>query len=304
MIFRFAQISDTHNSNLTAYANALLDDIPYLDFKCHTGDIVQNYFEQGISNAGFDSHLVVLGNHDMLLQSGVNPIQYDWTKQPTQAQAYNLFFNPYKAQTGITIPNNTSWWFKDFDDKAVRVIGLNCHVLGDAKTTQATWLEATLSEVIVKNYKVVILSHIAPDLTKSVLSTFTDLYEPEHDSVREAHSFIQESRTIIDDYISNGGNIICGLYGHEHCDLFLNNSGVPEFVIGSTVINNYNNVQRTNNTTSSVVVNLYEYDDFLQTLKVWRLGAGDLKNGRFRKLLTWSYNKKEIISYVGLPNKK
>ena len=81
------------------------------------------------------------------------------------------FIAPYVANWGVQQPANAAengynWWFKDYTNKKVRLIGLDCM---QRNATQLAWLKTVLADAANEGLTVVIAFHSGP--VKLVLSS-------------------------------------------------------------------------------------------------------------------------------------
>ena len=188
--------SDLHGDD--AAAAELLGFIsgyaPYIDAVVNTGDAV-HYYAEGTKDYPNDASwwrasglaeksLYVLGNHDGSVKSDAHGHlegSSDWDFKG-QEWDFDTFFADYAGTLGITLPDGydkkgsryykSCFWYKDFPDAKIRIIGLDCVHFDDdfhhVTSEQEEWLAARLAETLdgnskVSGYSVVILNHYPID---------------------------------------------------------------------------------------------------------------------------------------------
>lgn len=303
MTFKILQWSDTHQATQVNSCNSVIDSAVGIDCVIHCGDLVQNYHEQGVSPVNLRKTLCVIGNHDALLQTGVDPNGYHWERQPTQTQLRERYISPLVAAFGVDSPDGSTWWKKLYRAQNVMVIGVNDTALGNVAERQLRFVEETVSECESNGYGIVFVKHGPAPSIYPIKCNFTTAnandaitwavdYETTYP---EANSYLAPLR------LSNA-KVVCILYGHNHMDTFSSitkNDGakIPVIGIGSVVADAFNDVSRTSNgTLNDVVMNRIEYIPELDSLRVYRVGACGSALGCSRKMLTWSYAKGKIVS--------
>lgn len=129
---QFLHISDTHGSTNAENAVTILNKL-YADGRCsfmiHTGDVHPSTFAnvgQWNTFAGYIANanapvLMVSGNHDV----GNTSQNTTDGSTATDAQLYARMFEPYVSGWNLTShPTGKCYWYKDFADSGVRLIGL------------------------------------------------------------------------------------------------------------------------------------------------------------------------------------
>ena len=305
MKFTLMHWSDSHA--MLAGTNAAISVLNSFDadIKIHTGDICQNVFENDISYANLQSSYLVIGNHDSLLSAGADPAGCHWDMMPTLKQKYEKFFKPYISNRTNVVQNvNETWWYKRFDDKKVLFIGLDCCVDATTAAMENLWFGNQLQWAIENGYYVVIASHIIDQTRTPIFNGFTTggTYFTGNWGVTSIdgkwYKMVKLADTTVHNYVSNGCKVILRIYGHEHPDAFFNYDGFPSFCVGSTLHDSYNDVSRRDdaNYTSCAVVNKYVFDSSLNTITMYRLGAGNSTSGFKRKMLCYDLTKKAVVS--------
>lgn len=303
MSFKILQWSDTHQAAQTNACNSVIDTAADIDCVIHCGDLVYDYYENGISPVNLKKTLCVIGNHDAFLKIGVDPNGYHWEKQPTQAQLREHYILPLINAFGVDSPDGTTWWKKLYPTQGVMIIGVNDTALGDVAEKQLRFVEETVAECESSGYGIVLVKHGPPPSIYPIKCNFTTAnandattwgndYENDYP---EANSYLAPLR-------QSNAKIICILYGHNHMDTFSsitqgNGIKIPVIGIGSVLADSFNDLPRTSNgTINDVVMNQIEYVPELDSLRVYRLGAYGSTLGCSRKMLTWSYGQGKIVS--------
>lgn len=307
-MFSFAQISDSHMSGTLDSATNLAKDLNNT-FCVHTGDISNNVFEDGIGAFDNTVFVPIVGNHDALLKSGTTTSSYDWSKQPTQTQLYTRFF---KTCPLVSTHENTTWWFRVFETEKVMVIGLNnaiynATVINEQRIRLQEWLNYALEN----DLGVIVFMH-GTSITKFNVVDCVFTNPTKADSLAKTTSnwnSMYPNLTPLQNTLLNFKGKLLGIFtGHTHTDLFayttkIDGTKVPYVIIGSQIISTSNNVSRSNkvaNSFSSVLMNLYRYDKDLNSLQIYRLGADGCSDGARRKMLSWRYDKQDIVSSCSL----
>lgn len=314
MKFRVLHYSDTHNMLYPTIAAHNLNTTLAPDMFVNTGDCVNDKYGDSISNNSPWNYYYVIGNHDAITSAGAVPPYYDWTKQPTQEQEYNMYMAPLTVD--VDIAENTTWWSKYFANHNIMAIGINCTALGDALTAQSTWLDDILTDCLAGNMKVLFFSHMPPSIAiQSGQWTNPTYYAPHNNHFDTAgfeayYPFIQSSYTKLCNFADSGGKVLGFICGHEHADGISIGGTTAKFPIisvastvfipdnGSLIKDKYSDLYRDYNNTNSIkcpVTNLYEIDD--DSLVCYRYGAEWAHNGSRRYVFTYDY-KSDSYSLV------
>lgn len=304
-MFRLLQWSDSHLANAAVQATqTLISSIPDLDFCVHCGDITNAYNQQGIGDYDATKSVCVIGNHDSIDQSGTDPAGYHWDIQVSQNSLYNSYLAKSKTPFGIEIEAGTTWWSKEFKEKGVLVLGINDTVLGDAQAAQAQWFKNRLAYAEQNGLAIILVKHGPSNYVNVVENSFTTNYAAGDSFVTDKNDYNRTysgNDKLIGELTKTTAKVLCVLYGHEHTDAYgcitkNDSSEIPAISVGSTLIDKFNDVARSTDTslTSAVVTNLIEIDG--NSLYVYRLGADGCSTGAARKMLTFSYSKNKVVS--------
>ena len=208
------------------YSN-LIDDI------LHTGDAVESKYSDGMAfwnGAGAESVLNIIGNHDASTSS-------DGNGGKSQAECYDQYIAPYVENWGVVQPDGVDdetsaeykacYWYKDYAEKNVRLIALDCMVkaTGTAEQVEAqlAWLETVLLDAAENNMTVVAAYHSHP------LSGGYERVECpfSHMTAGNVGAYNWPAAAqMIADFVNNSltgqvtaGKFACWLCGHQHKDV-------------------------------------------------------------------------------------
>lgn len=298
---KILHISDSHGFALGMQDIVAFEKAYPVDMFVHTGDICQDYFEQDITYASPSNFALTLGNHDMILKQGIDLENGNhWEMQPTQQQAYDKFFKNYYAANGITIQPGKTWWYRDLGN--VRVLGLNSCTIGSALTEQAAWLNSMLDECMREKKSVAVFSHYADARDVVYPCSFTcERYYSENgiSGTNEAtYGGVSMFFNTVQSYYTRGLKVLGWFCGHEHADAIVTSHGFPVVIIGSMIIDDYNDLYRAyTGHTVRTLANLYEIDEELGVLRIFRIGADCKYSGAGRRLmLSYDLNEERVVS--------
>lgn len=296
---RFLHFSDTHEDVPSTLDVVNIIKAGGFDIAVHTGDLVYDYFEGDISYAQMQNYCFTPGNHDTILKSGTDPEGYHWEIQPTAQQLYQKFFAPFKAGLGIQIGVNESWWYKDVGN--VRCIGFNSCARGVENTKQLEFANRILKDAFDRKMNVAVFSHYADHRTWVTNCTFTNSAHFDKYGVgmsnTDLYPAIDPLFDTVDSYYRSGLNVIGWFVGHSHSDGVITEKGYPIIMVGSVKIDEFNDVSRNRGRyTSRTCCNLCEFDEDMNTLKVFRLGADNVKSGGYRLMFTYDLGERRITS--------
>ena len=133
--------------------------------RVHTGDAVSNRSEQDFSYLAPYDFMFTMGNHDCILLYGTEhwvASGYDWTKQPSQAQLYEKFFKPTLRKNPVVIETNKTYWYRDYEEFGIRIIGINSYLRDDELFQEHLWFENVLADSKDKNLKVFVACRYPP----------------------------------------------------------------------------------------------------------------------------------------------
>lgn len=260
-----------------------------------TGDMVHVRYVDGMNfwNAvdGAESIMMCIGNHDAW--------KPDDTTRATQAEQYSQYFSPYIANWGsIQIDSGKTYYYKDYTEKNVRLIMINCMLQGDDETAQEAWFTATLASAKTAGLSVLIGSHYPPIGTK-IDSNFTN-----HDVGQNVNTSLADFYAdAVQSFIEDGGEFICYLVGHWHCDVFCKGRTYENqyTIIMDAATPSYANKWGNDNvrvigTKSEDLANLIVIDTASKAVKIVRVGADMDRYLRTRNCFSFNYLTGEIIT--------
>jgi hypothetical protein len=303
-MFRILQWADSHlNASGVNATQKLIPSVPNIDFTVHCGDVTKSQFSDGIGTYDGAKSACVIGNHDAVI-SGFGNI--DWTQQVSQQQIYDRYLSKSKTVLNLDMNVNETWWSKKVAPRNLLILGLNDTTTGEALENQMNWLDRKLAEAENEKLDVVVAKH-GPTIYENIEKcNFSSAYMTSAGFSTDKSDYAKwypNGEKMMNKIASSAANIVCVLCGHEHGDGFgiiIKQDGkrIPMIHIGSTLVDEYNDVPRTTDTnrTASVVCNLIEYSDECKSLRVYRLGADSSKNGSLRKLLVYSYEAEDIVA--------
>ena len=230
-IFTLAHFSDIHGSAVGVklvqdFKNTYADKLD--DVIC-TGDLVVDKISDGLAfwNDNSDgSFLIGIGNHDSLGSNG-------WANPVSQQTLYETYIEPYEDNWGAEIVSNHSYWYKDYDDKKIRLISVDATIFDTTEqVAQMTWLVSALSGAKENGYSVVGAIHFPPIPSKfqKISCNFSSLL---HNTATDMTQYAWYTKCgdilgAVDDFIDGGGDFVCWLSGHTHFDVVSYDSDHPK----------------------------------------------------------------------------
>lgn len=310
--FKLLQWSDSHGDNdAVSYTNEVIASAKNnVDAVLHCGDICEYEFENGYGIANLHNSMLILGNHDCIKDSGTNPKGYIWTDQPTQAQLYDAFFRPFIHEWGCVGNETETWWYKDYPEKNILLVGMNDAVFGSIEKAEIEWLE-WINNFAKENERKVIIAKHAP-----MIPTTFEMHNFTKTGAYRNYSIYDDARFYIWSYENNVKlhnkllMLDCDLRliitGHTHCDAlyFIENKyrrKIPVCTITSTLNDNsYQDVPRTNEgiNTGRFAMNQIELTED-EKLRIYRLGSNTSQNGLTRKGFIWDMKKGKFVVNMG-----
>lgn len=296
--------SDIHGStkNIERILDLKQGFSDYIDTIIHSGDSVSTYFGDAnpFATVGGNDVLNLIGNHDCWIQGDTWPSPYNATAQ----QAYEKFIAPYISSWDVeSAGTNLCYYYKDYSDYKIRVICLDCIHYDSA---QETWLSNLLSDAITNEYSVIIVNHYPPQTGITAFEcTFTS-YGKTISAVATPAEGAQMERlpesayTLVDTFMSGGGDFICWLAGHTHYDFVGTVTGHTNQVV--VIINcgvvdaRYGTDKRVVGTKTQDCMNVLGFDTTNHLIKICRVGINMDWFGRTKNLLTIDYSAKSVVT--------
>ena len=278
------------------------------------GDLLHSFLDdtQFITDNGAEAVVGVMGNHEQFNTGQyVNGVEITSWNKNSQKMNYDKLIAPFLTDTGITVQEDHTYWYKDYADQKIRLIGIDNyhwreHVVMDGGAIgyeyadgtmcdngeQASWFETTLAGAKTAGYSVIVLGH-APSIFDLIDSPFTTL-----DYINDIGGNQREAVDIVQDFIDGGGKFVCWLHGHIHQDAIGHIKDRPEqfqinidtcrygTIFGTLVAWGEN--KKILNTMSEDVFDVISVDSNRQYLTVMRFGCDSDRWGR--KLSTFVYD--------------
>ena len=262
-----------------------------------TGDLVQYRYSDGMAfwdNVdGSDNILIAIGNHDVLTaESG-----WDWTQRATQAEQYARYIEPYISKWDVSYTDGKTYYYKDYTSKSVRLIVLNCMLENDDNNTQLEWFISTLTSARTANLAVCVATHYMLHSPEKVATNFTSL-----DRSLGSDFLNNDYMSAVNDFVSAGGEFICYIAGHTHSDIVVKSTIYPNQycvvidALNRVQSNQYSDTQRTDETKSQDLANLFVIDTASKVVKLIRVGANIDHYLRSKKQMTFKYLTGDIIA--------
>lgn len=261
---------------------------------------------------GTDDILFTLGNHDVYQQNDAP------RGKLTEAQKYAAYYDGYTTAMGITMGANTSYWYKDYADQGIRLIGVDPSVV-DTDSDQKTWLEDLLVGVNgakTLGYAVIIASHyLRLDLSTDITSA--TIIDNDWSNSR-ARALMTDTMTYdwagtdivkcVSDFVDAGGKFICYIIGHTHTDILSYPTGRPDQLIvnvcaaaieeatGVSRVRTSNDLPRVEDTVTRDAFNLITVDTSSNLLKCVRFGANINMLQKSRTAFVYDYSTHTFLT--------
>ena len=268
-----------------------------IDDSICTGDVValrwSSDFDYWGAVDGAENILLAIGNHDVLTDTS----GWDWTQRATQSEQYNRYFAPSISGWNCTYTSGKTYYYKDYSEKGIRLIVLNCMLTGNDDTAQLAWLNTVLADAKTNNYSVVVANHYMVANAEKIECNFSSLDKGVGNDVLPLAYL-----SAIQDYIDGGGKFICHICGHTHWDLIVKSTTYPDQLcvvidaLSRSQGNQYSDTQRTDATKSQDLANLITFDTSSGVIKIIRIGASIDHYLREKNCITINYNTGAIIT--------
>ena len=279
--------------------------VEYFDGAIATGDLITDSCQSDWSfwgkTKGAEYIMLVIGNHDTL-KSHLDG--YHWSEQISQKETYDRYLKDFIKYWNVRFVEGQTYYYKDYEEKAIRLICLDCMLFGKDQIAQCEWLEEKLKEAKEKQLSVLIAIHFPTIYNKFVPieCNFNDIDSPlilDKGYPSSENNIIYKEA--VEKFISEGGSFICWFGGHHHCDNIGFDERFPnqlQISIGSS--NRLSgpmedDLNRTYGEKSMDLANSIIVDTNTNTVKLIRIGADRDKYFRTRDFLCVNYKTKEII---------
>lgn len=267
--------------------------------------------------------LFVLGNHDTNVgdfqtSTGITTTKNRWHAL-SQRDAYDTFFASQKDEWGVIQTEGKCYWYKDYQDAKIRLIGID---MSYWDTDEFNWLSNLLAEANDNNYSVILASHSQlgsatgnSNITFQSFETLTSAgkyrnsqnysYGTYPDKFQgtvagETIDNLNKNEQIMNLLQSYKDIIICHLHGHWHIDMFEYYDDAPDILaIGVDQGGAFRAVyeaERTRSLPNWYVFNVITFDTYNKLIKIVRFGNNIDHYLRSKKVLTYDYANKRIIT--------
>lgn len=273
-----------------------------------TGDLVNYYNEEtGMDYMAFwqavqntENILVTIGNHDAKDQSSSSVP--NWTRK-SMSRSRELY--QYGLENwGVTAQTGKTYWYKDYENSNLRLIGLDTTVVpsGIEDVAQQSWLTTILEEARTAEKCVVIAQHYPPiEADGSASPQISSDFSAENRSVPHNVYMCMDAAypRIVQDFIDAGGEFVCWLAGHAHNDHVAYHRQYPAqvYFVVTSLWNDlrYTDQARIQGTPSYVAANLIGFDTNRKLVKIARVGANSNADLKPRDFLVWNYSTRTIV---------
>ena len=302
-------VSLLHFSDIHADRNALkqiseaIDNYDSnIDGSICTGDIVANSYGS-ISSWWNNKIMTCIGNHDSASYSSGT---YDWTYLPMSERSA-LYIEPFEAFWGVNHEQGTSYYYKDFTNKKVRLIVIDTMLyMSDSTSSEASaqtvWLQTLLNTAKENGYHVIIATHAPNGLAKSMECSFSKYHTSERVMPIEKdctlpNSIVDTVKTAID----GGLHFVGYICGHTHQDDIWVCAGDSRQLMYCIATSNVENINQWKNTDlwhgeNCNAYNLVTINTSTKTLCLIRGGGANAdKFVRERKMICFDYANAKLI---------
>jgi hypothetical protein len=218
----------------------------------------------------------------------------------------NYYIKPFENNWGITHTQGTSYYYKDYTDKKVRLIVMDVMLYtdnGSEAAAQNSWLSNLLDGAINNNLDVLIAIHAPHGGSTPIKCSFTK-YNETTMPVRTDCNTPQSVIDIVSSKISNGLNFIGYIVGHTHQDTIWSATEDRSQVMYAITTSSLATIQWTNadidKTDKFNAFNLISIDTDRKLVKIVRGGGCDIDDVmRPRKAICFDYSTGKIVGEVG-----
>lgn len=266
--------SDIHNDvvNLRRVMEFASHYAPYLDDVLLTGDIAggdwSEWSEEMDAVPGFHRILKLLGNHDVCRWNGT-------PRNATAAESYDRYFKGIETW-GVVQPDGDNperhcYWYKDYPKARVRLIALDSEHDWPA---QQAWLREVLDDALARGLAVLGAHHLPPAVPAEIERLPGCVFDShQRESLGDRLAWATE---IMDEFIKKGGEFICWLGGHTHCDFCGTVAEGRQLFMTVGIAKNdeiWGDMRRVTGEKSQDLFNIIAIDTHLKHIRVFRVGA-------------------------------
>ena len=266
--------SDIHNDveNLRRVMEFARHYAQYLDDVLLTGDIAGGEWSEWSDDMdavpGFHHVLKTLGNHDVCRWNGTE-------RNATAAESYDRYFKGIETwgvmQPDSDNPERRCYWYKDYPKCRVRLIALDSEHDYEA---QREWLLGVLADARERKLAVLGSHHLPPAEPENIAGLSGCPFDShQRESLGDDLGWATEA---VDSFIKNGGEFICWLGGHTHCDFCGTVADGRQLFITVGAAKNFElwgDMRRVTGEKSQDLFNIVAIDTCMKHIRVFRVGA-------------------------------
>ena len=301
-VLSIAFFSDIHYdlSNLKQYisfCNTFNSKIDVLlcggDFVSHFWSTINYTLEKWVNTEGAKNIMLTIGNHDVW--------ETDYYDVVDKTIVYERVFVPLVESWNVIQPDSAQeegkmYYYKDYTDKKVRLVVLDCMNWDD---NQKTWFESVLSSALADSLTVVAASHYAPGVLVPFDCSFSSLKDSSW-----TETLNEEAAIAVDNYMNMGGKFACWLCGHIHRDYLSVIQNHENQICVNITCNTSDSLQtrscdsaRIKDTISQYAIDLIGIDPYNNLIRIARFGDNLDYWMRERNSISINYMNKKIIQY-------
>lgn len=235
--------------------------------------------------SGGENVLLTIGNHDTPYQLENN-----------QKGAYDKFIKPFINNWGVVSPGeNVCYYYKDYSTNKVRLIVLDCMNYDE---NQQSWLVNILNEAKNKGLSVVIASHYTYGKIVNISESCKwSCIDYTLGTINEEK--LKNIPVAVNDFITNGGDFVCYIRGHEHYDYIGYSEEYPNqihILIGWAGIVQGGRVDsmKVDNTKTRDEFTIFAVDTYSKLIKLAKVGNNIDRYMRKKEFFCINYSNKNI----------
>ena len=289
----FTHFSDVHTkqelwNRIMEYNNYYSD---YLKFSIHTGDYCGGNRLSYIDLYANGKPCLIpvfncVGNHDTYLTDN---------SKGDKKTTHDLLFNHSIDWNVVFMDiNNSMTYYKDFANEKIRFIVLDYYYDIDE---QCTWLLERLNEATALGYHVITCMH---EMSNQIINKLDTTFQTidNFELVGGNKYSISKFDKVIGDWIKHGGVHVANFVGHEHSDFigYTENNVLNICVQCATDNNIWTDGKRVQGTKTWDCFNVVSAETSTGTLKIIRIGNNSDHYLREKKILSYNYIDKRIIT--------
>ena len=289
----FTHFSDVHTrqelwDRIIEFNNYYSD---YLKFSIHTGDYCGGNRLAYIDLYANGNSCVIpvfncVGNHDTYLTDN---------SKGDKKTTHDLLFNHSIDWNVVFMDiNNSMTYYKDFANEKIRFIVLDYYYDIDE---QCTWLLERLNEAKALGYHVITCMH---EMSNQIINKLDTTFQTiDNFELLGGNKYsISKFDKVIGDWIKHGGVHVANFVGHEHSDFigYTENNVLNICVQCATDNNIWTDGKRVQGTKTWDCFNVVSAETSTGTLKIIRIGNNSDHYLREKKILSYNYIDKRIIT--------